>query len=525
MPSEQQECIGYGSNKTSSTSSTPSHLTPTQLPGTHHDVVMTEAAPLHHYQHTLMPHHPQRFLLGHGGVSGSHSLGFRATTRSIKKRNHGASSLGRNSPALQASKVAFYVAPRRHQRQRHPNQQPHQLYQYLPTIAHNQHQLSAGEELLFGTKKIDFLLELPCELSIQILSYLDTQSLVRLSSVSRGINELYRSNDVYVWRHRVYEQQWQPSLQRHLPMNWLHIFKQRYQLAKRWDNGKVSTRYLTGHRDSVYCLQFDDTKIITGSRDHTIKIWDMSSYQCVQTLHGHRASVLCLQFNDKIMVSGSSDMTLIIWDMATLRPVKTLQGHTAGVLDVSFDDRYIVSSSKDATIRIWDVTTGDLLRTIHAHNGPVNAIQLHGDNIVSASGDTLVKMWNVKTGACIRQFAGHTRGLACVQYDGKRIITGSNDRTIRVFDAETGECTMIFEGHTDLVRTLHFNGDRIVSASYDLSVRVWDIKSGACLLNFQSGHTSWVLDVHFDKTKIISASQDHRVLVMDFAQGLDTKYL
>ncbi|KAI8093323.1 WD40-repeat-containing domain protein [Halteromyces radiatus] len=521
MVYQQENGSSFGNSK--SATNICSHQLSIPVATINHDVVMTEAIPIQQQQqqqHT-MPHHSHRFILGHGGISGSHSMGVKTPTRCMKKqRYHGASSLNRTNASIQASKVAFYVAPPRLQRHRHQQRQQVQQIHSSNRLGYLQ-----NNEPLTNGKKIDFLLELPYELSIHILSYLDIFSLIQLSLVSHGYHSLYRNKDV--WRQRVMKQEWQFSLSKLLPsmeLDWLHVYKQRYQLDQRWTNGKVNTHYLVGHRDSVYCLQFDNNKIITGSRDRTLKIWDMTTYRCTHTLHGHRASVLCLQFNDKIMVSGSSDKSLIIWDMKTLQPIKVLQGHTAGVLDLAFDDRYIVSCSKDATIRIWDINNGDLLRTIYAHHGPVNAIKLYGDNVVSASGDTLIKMWNVKTGACIREFAGHSRGLACVQYDGKRIISGSNDRTIRVWDAETGKCTMVFEGHTDLVRTLHFNGDRIVSASYDLSVRVWDIRSNACLLNFQSGHTSWIFDVHFDKTKIVSASQDHRVLVMDFSQGLDTQY-
>lgn len=177
---------------------------------------------------------------------------------------------------------------------------------------------------------IDFLLQLPFELSIQILSYLDNDSLIQISSVSRRGYEFFKTKDI--WRPRVIEQQWQPSCEmmmllsnNNMEIDWLHIYKQRYQLNKRWTNGQVSTHYFSGHKDSVYCLQFDQEKVITGSRDRSIKIWNLYNYQCVRTLYGHRGSVLCLQYNDHIMVSGSSDTTLIIWDMRTLQPMKLLK--------------------------------------------------------------------------------------------------------------------------------------------------------------------------------------------------------
>lgn len=50
----------------------------------------------------------------------------------------------------------------------------------------------------------------------------------------------------------------------------------------------------------VYCLQYDDHKIVSGLRDNTIKIWDRYSLQCVKVLTGHTGSVLCLQYDDKV---------------------------------------------------------------------------------------------------------------------------------------------------------------------------------------------------------------------------------
>jgi WD40 repeat protein len=35
----------------------------------------------------------------------------------------------------------------------------------------------------------------------------------------------------------------------------------------------------------VYCLQYDDNKIVSGLRDNTIKIWDRNTLECVQVIY------------------------------------------------------------------------------------------------------------------------------------------------------------------------------------------------------------------------------------------------
>ncbi|KAG2230326.1 hypothetical protein INT48_008818 [Thamnidium elegans] len=356
-------------------------------------------------------------------------------------------------------------------------------------------------------KGIDFTTLLPAELCSYIISFLDFDSLMTVPKVCRIWASIFYTDEL--WRIRTAENNWRlkmpddASTLSEEENSWYYWYKQRYQLETRWKLGQVATHYLVGHVDSVYCLQFDDKKIITGSRDRSIKVWDLQRYQCTHTLNGHQGSVLCLEYNDDMIVSGSSDHTVIVWDMKTKRMKAKLNGHTDGVSDISFDERYIVSSSKDTSIRIWSSHTFQPVLMIVGHLGAVNAIQLRGDFLVSASNDRMIKLWQVSTGTLIREFVGHENGLACVQYDGKRIISGSNDRTIRIWDAETGICTMKLLGHRGLVRNLRSDGDKVVSAGYDRSIRVWDINTGTCLLNFQSGHSSWIFDVHFDKRRII----------------------
>lgn len=52
---------------------------------------------------------------------------------------------------------------------------------------------------------------------------------------------------------------------------------------------------ISGGGNGVYCVQYDSVKIISGNRDHLIKIWDIATFKLLRTLEGHTGSVLCLQ--------------------------------------------------------------------------------------------------------------------------------------------------------------------------------------------------------------------------------------
>lgn len=181
---------------------------------------------------------------------------------------------------------------------------------------------------------IDFLTNLPCEIVLQVMSWMDLATLLGMASVSKRWYELSKTNDI--WRRRLLEMHWLPirpcssfsaSSTTTTTTDWYYWYKQRYQLENRWRSGNVTTHYLLGHQDSVYCLQFDASQIVTGGRDRTIRFWDMSTYTCTRTLVGHEGSVLALQYNDQLMVSSSSDTTVIVWCMKTFKPIQRLRVH------------------------------------------------------------------------------------------------------------------------------------------------------------------------------------------------------
>ena len=69
------------------------------------------------------------------------------------------------------------------------------------------------------------------------------------------------------------------------------------------------------------------------------------------------------------IVSGSHDKTVKVWDTATGQETMTLKGHAAGVSSAAFspDGRRIVSASWDKTLKVWDAATGRETITLKGH--------------------------------------------------------------------------------------------------------------------------------------------------------------
>ncbi|ETN43245.1 uncharacterized protein HMPREF1541_02404 [Cyphellophora europaea CBS 101466] len=299
-------------------------------------------------------------------------------------------------------------------------------------------------------------------------------------------------------------------------LNWAYLYKQRHRLENNWLQGRYSTFQLPdpaypmeAHTECVYCIQFFGKWLVSGSRDKSLRIWDLETRRLRgRPLIGHSQSVLCLQFDpsegEDIIVSGSSDSSVIIWKFSTGQKLHEIpSAHDESVLNLRFDKRFLVTCSKDKKIKVWNrhnlapnepdfpriapgtetvrapthmidlasmepsllearLANGSIkpikawshMLTFVGHGAAVNAIQISGDLIVSASGDRMIKVWNVLNGKMVKSIPGHLKGIACVQFDSKRIVSGSSDNTVRIFDLEAGTEVAELKGHSNLVRTV-----------------------------------------------------------------------
>ncbi|KAL5565481.1 hypothetical protein UlMin_028645 [Ulmus minor] len=71
---------------------------------------------------------------------------------------------------------------------------------------------------------------------------------------------------------------------------------------------------LEGHKSTVICLAIGrDSRLYSGSMDHTIRVWNTDTLQCVATLEGHSDSVMSLICWDQFLLSASLDGTLKFW--------------------------------------------------------------------------------------------------------------------------------------------------------------------------------------------------------------------
>jgi F-box and WD-40 domain protein 1/11 len=248
-------------------------------------------------------------------------------------------------------------------------------------------------------------------------------------------------------------------------------------LEENWLNGRFAQFQLPhpdhqdeGHENCIYTLQYSGNYVVTGSRDKTIRIWNLQTQRLIRApLYGHAASVICLRFDarkeENVIVSGGSDANLIVWKFSTGEIVqKVTDAHIGSILHLQLDEKYLVTSGVDSLIKVWcrrrtpeqllAPLSFSLSKVLRGHTAAVICIRLLGDEVVSASGDYTIKVWNAETGDCLMSILAHDKGISCIDYDGQRIISGGNDNSVRIFDRTTGAELVRLDGHSDLVRAV-----------------------------------------------------------------------
>jgi WD40 repeat protein/serine/threonine protein kinase len=306
----------------------------------------------------------------------------------------------------------------------------------------------------------------------------------------------------------------------------------------------LELRTLRGHLHRIFSAAFspDSRRVVTGSEDHTAKVWDVATGRELFPLVGHKSWVGTTAFSadGRLILTDSVDQTAKLWDATTGRELHTFTGHLGPVSGAAFspDGQRIVTGSWDHTAIVWEVATGRNLLTLD-HDARISAVAFSpdGQRIVTGGGDPdfTAKIWDAMNGQRLLILPGHTNVVYSVAFSpsGQRIVTSSWDQSAIVWDAVSGQPLLTNKLHLHRIRSAAFSPDsqRIVTGSYDLSAKVWDADSGRARFTLK-GHTEgiesvayspngqWIATAGVDQTaKIWDASHDPEVLTLEGHTG------
>lgn len=276
-----------------------------------------------------------------------------------------------------------------------------------------------------------------------------------------------------------------------------------------WDSASTSSIQLGKHAEAVLCLcgggigpsyfwKGSENFLFSGSQDHSVKLWDLTTNAFVRNFIGHSASVAsCIETGEHTIATGGGDSNVIVWDTRSQNHTNKIYGHEGTVLSLALldpDGRYILSSARDNTLRIWDTRTCRQLQ-LHHTTGPVRDMSYskYGTTLVTGGGyirspklqlykvnledrlvpnyKSLVKMLDPPV-----HMLGHSDAVCSLTGDSTKVISGSFDSSIKIWSkVYPGECVRTIGEHFKAVTSVHLNrnSSSFVSASLDGFIKIW----------------------------------------------------
>jgi len=257
------------------------------------------------------------------------------------------------------------------------------------------------------------------------------------------------------------------------------------------EHSDAETFVQLGHSSHVTSVAFspDGQMVLSGSKDNTIKLWDVKSKKEIRGFQGHLDSVFSVVFSQdgKFILSGSRDNTMKLWDINSGQEIRSFKGHSNTVIAVAFspNGQLALSGSYDKTCKLWDVNSGKEVRSFKGHSDTVRAIAFSPDGKIVLTGSDKLKLWNVNSGQEIRSFKGHSNSIKAVAFspDGQLILSGS--KKIILSDVNSGQKIHDFHNNHCCIRDLDFssNGKLALLGTYS-TFKLLDVNSGNVIHSF-----------------------------------------
>ncbi|CAL1541616.1 unnamed protein product [Lymnaea stagnalis] len=211
-------------------------------------------------------------------------------------------------------------------------------------------------------------------------------------------------------------------------------------------------------KDVVYSGTYraDGKLLVAGTEDKYIKLFNPGTRSLLRTFMGHTGPVHVTKFlQDQFrVISGSDDKTVRVWDIPTEKEVHIYQEHQdyirCGVASQSSQDLFL-TGAYDHTVKLWDARTPSSVLTV-SHGSPVESVLMFPNGgIFFSAGGNVVKVWDALAGGkLLATLSNHHKTVTslCFCSNYERLMSASLDKHIKVYDVSTYQ----------VVHTLSYSG-------------------------------------------------------------------
>ncbi|KAM6944059.1 U3 small nucleolar RNA-associated protein 15 homolog [Lycodopsis pacificus] len=206
-------------------------------------------------------------------------------------------------------------------------------------------------------------------------------------------------------------------------------------------DGKVALRMFKGHTKAVHVTDFtsDSYQIFTGSDDYTCRLWDITNANELNSYKEHRDYIRCgvaSKLNRDLFITGSYDHTLKLFDARADKSVMTMDHGQPVESLLLYPSEGLLVSAGGRHVKVWDLLKGGQpLVSLKNHHKTVTSLCLssNGQRLLSASLDRHVKVYNTTNYKVVHNFdyAASILSLALAP-DDESIVVGMTNSILSI---------------------------------------------------------------------------------------------
>ncbi|KAM9001184.1 autophagy-related protein 16-1 isoform X4 [Sarcophilus harrisii] len=243
---------------------------------------------------------------------------------------------------------------------------------------------------------------------------------------------------------------------------------------------------LSGSNAGITSIEFDSagSYLLASSNDFASRIWTVDDNRLRHTLTGHSGKVLSAKFllDNARIVSGSHDRTLKLWDLRSKVCIKTVFAGSS-CNDIVCTEQCVMSGHFDKKIRFWDIRSESIIRELELL-GKITALDLNPErtDLLSCSRDDLLKIIDLRVNAVKQTFSAP--GFKCgsdwtrvvFSPDGSYIAAGSAEGSLYIWNVLTGKVEKVLsKQHSSSINAVAWSpsGTQVVSVDKGNKAILW----------------------------------------------------
>lgn len=246
-------------------------------------------------------------------------------------------------------------------------------------------------------------------------------------------------------------------------------------------NWTHSSQVLSGHSGVVRSLEYlPDGRVVSGSQDRSVRVWDIANGTCLRELIGHSGTVwgvLQLVVAGCLLSISSSDLVIRMWDVDTGQCTQILSGHTGHVTCMlELSDGNLASGCRDSSVRVWQISAhGCVCTRVFKGFGQVTCIvQLPGRLVGGFGWECTIYVWETTTGSLLRCVYTESHNIcAMLALADGRIMSGGSNGSMQMFDPTTNTVQELEAIHGAVVALSYLCDRRILTAG-QLDINLWE---------------------------------------------------